>query len=404
MSQDQALKYPLDYQGALDAPEEWERLRQQCPVARVELPSGDEAVLLTKHEHVKQLMSDPRFTRPGVEDHSARLTAGDTAGTIATGGSLMSISGEGEGHSLWRRRVGKWFTAKRMTALRPSMTEMAERLVDQMIEGGQPADLAASLGFPLPVFVICEMLGVPAEDRHRFSRWSDAMLSISRYSAEESEAAQTEFFEYMSSHVDSKRAEPADDLLSMLIADSEADDEGLTNEQLVSTGVGLLLAGHETTARMISKMVAILLADRSHWEQLLADPALVRTAVEEALRLDVNLGFGLRRYVSEDIELGSTVVPKGTTVICSQSSANRDGDIFENADGMNLGRSPNPHLVFGAGPHSCLGQALARTELQVVLTVLLDKLPTLRLAIETSDLERVEGLLVGGLRELPVAW
>ncbi|MFC7641006.1 cytochrome P450 [Streptosporangium lutulentum] len=155
---------------------------------------------------------------------------------------------------------------------------------------------------------------------------------------------------------------------------------------------------------MIGKMVAMLLADRTRWERLLADPSLIRTTVEESLRMDSNSGFGLPRYLREETAVSGTHLPKGTTVVCSMAAANRDESAFESADQMDLTRSPNPHLAFGAGAHSCLGQALARTELQVVLEVLLRKLPTLELAVPAAELERVEGLAVGGLRALPVRW
>src|SRR5258708_15578205 len=139
--------------------------------------------------------------------------------------------------------------------------------------------------------------------------------------------------------------------------------------------MGLLVAGHETTANAIGKMVAMLLADRRRWEQLLADRSLVRSAVEEALRFDANLGFGMPRYLDDDVEIAGTRLPRGTTVLCDMAAANRDEMAFDRADQMDLSRSPNAHLTFGAGPHSCLGQALARTELQTVLDVLLRRLP-----------------------------
>jgi cytochrome P450 len=135
-----------------------------------------------------------------------------------------------------------------------------------------------------------------------------------------------------------------------------------------------------------------------------ADRKLVRSAVEEVLRYDANLGFGMPRYISEDVEVGDTVVPRGTTVLCDMAAANRDEKAFGKAAEMDLTRSPNPHLAFGAGAHSCLGQPLARTELQAVLDVLLRKLPTLDLAAPADELRRVEGLVVGGLREVPVKW
>jgi cytochrome P450 len=165
-----------------------------------------------------------------------------------------------------------------------------------------------------------------------------------------------------------------------------------------------LIAGHEATSNMIGKMVAMLLADRSRWEQLLADRSLIRYAVEEALRFDTNFGVGIPRYVTEDIELSSGTLPAGTTVLCHPGAANRDLAVFPDAEDMNLRRAPNPHVTFGGGQFSCLGASLARTELQVSLELLLDRLPTLELAVPAEKLCAHEGLLVGGLSEVPVRW
>ncbi|SDJ70870.1 Cytochrome P450 [Actinopolyspora mzabensis] len=400
---ERTLSYPIPNPAPLDPPEEWERLRGGCPVAGVRLPSGDEAKLVTRYEDVKQVLSDPRFTRRLDADDAARVADNESGGVFNTSMS-SALPQTGEGHLRWRRMVSKWFTAKRMMALRPGIEEMAERLIDDMVEQGQPADLKASLGFPLPVYVICDLLGVPAADRDRFSYWSDTLLNMTRYGEEEIAAAQREFVEYMAAHVASKRAEPGDDLISSLLAETDSEGRGMSNEELVATGQGLLVAGHETTANMIGKMVAMLLSDRQRWERLLTDRSLVRSTVEEALRFDANPGFGMPRYITEESELGETSLPRGTTVVCSMASANRDASVFEGADDMTLDRSPNPHLAFGAGAHSCLGQSLARTELQGVLEVLLRRLPSLELAVPAEQLRQVEGLVVGGLREVPVRW
>jgi cytochrome P450 len=183
-------------------------------------------------------------------------------------------------------------------------------------------------------------------------------------------------------------------------------DEGhpLTERELMMIGQGILVAGHETTSNTIAKMMAMLLSERSRWEQLVADPSLVRTAVEEALRFDANAGFGLPRFITEEIEVSGQKLPGGTTVVCNMAAANRDEQAYERADTMDLTRSPNPHLTFGVGPHSCVGQALARTELQTTLNVLLRRLPTLALAVPTEELARREGLLIGGLERVPVRW
>jgi cytochrome P450 len=399
---DQLIEYPIPNPTAVEPPAEWAALREQCPVARVRLPSGDEAALVIRYDDVRQVLSDPRFARSSDAPDAARVSE---SGAVFDGEMSATLPQTGEAHKRWRRMISKWFTAKRMVALRPRITAMAEQLVADMVEQGAPADLKAGLGFPLPVWVICDMLGVPESDRDRFSEWSDQFLNLTRYTRDEVRAGHAEFLAYMSGHIAAKRTGPGDDLLSELVTSTDADGEPMPDDVLVATGVGLLIAGHETTANMIGKMVAMLLADRRRWERLLADRSLVRSAVEEALRFDANAGFGMTRYLDEDIEVSDhTALPAGTTVVCSMAAANRDERVFDHADEMDLARTPNPHLAFGAGPHSCLGQALARTELQAVLEVLLRTLPTLELAVPAEDLPRVEGLVVGGLRKVMVRW
>ncbi|MDA2806785.1 cytochrome P450 [Nocardiopsis suaedae] len=400
---EQVLDYPIPAPSALEPPAEWERLRSRCPVARVTLPSGDEAALVTRYEDVKGVLADPRFSRRLTGEGAARIAANESGG-VFNSDMAASVPDGGEGHQRWRREVGKWFTAKRMTALRPGIRDMAERLIDGMVEAGAPADLKAHLGFPLPVWVICDLLGVPESDRDRFSYWSDTLLNLTRYTEEEVSAAQEEFFAYMSAHIGRRRTDPGDDLLSALITGTAEDGGRLSDAELVGTGMGLLVAGHETTANMIGKMVAMLLSDRGRWERLLEERRLVRTAVEEALRFDANSGIGLPRFITEDTEIGGETVPAGTTVMCAMAAANRDAGAFEGADTMVLDRLPNQHIAFGSGAHSCLGQALARTELQVVLEALLDRLPGLDLAVPAAELRRVEGLAVGGLATVPVRW
>jgi cytochrome P450 len=398
---EELLRYPISADAALEPPAEWARLREQCPVARVTLPSGDEAALVTRYDDVRAVLSDPRFTRP--TGRGARVADVESGGVFNSEMATV-LPQHGDDHLRWRRMIGKWFTAKRMTALRPGIEAMAEQLIDEMVAKGAPADLKAGLGFPLPVWVICDMLGVPDADRERFAHWSDMLLSMTRYTQDEMAAAQRDFGAYMAGHIATKRTAPGDDLLSALIAETGPDGEPPADRILIATGIGLLVAGHETTANMIGKMVGMLLADRSRWEVLVADRSLVRTAVEESLRMDANAGFGMLRYFDEDVELAGTTLPSGTTAVCSMAAANRDEHTFEDAAGMNLRRSPNPHLAFGAGAHACIGQPLARTELQAVLDVLLRRLPSLELAVAVDDLRRVEGLVVGGLRELPVRW
>jgi cytochrome P450 len=395
--------YPFTQEEALRPPAELERLRGGCPVSRVRLASGDEALLITRYDDVRALLADPRFTRRLTAPDAARLSTSETPGLFNRPGPMANLM-QGAGHLRWRRMMGRTFTAKRVNAMRPRIEEIAQRLVDDMLAGDMPADLNAALGFPLPVFVICELLGVPAEARDRFAHWSDAMLNLTRYTDDELITAAREFHEFMAAHVQFKRTHPGDDLLSELATVVDAEDGRLTEAELIGTGQGLLVAGHETTASMTGKMMAMLLAERRHWERLVGDRTLIPPAVEESLRVDPNQGVGLPRYISEDIEIAGRKIPAGSTVLNSMAAANRDPDAFTDADEMVLDRRPNPHLTFGVGLHACLGQALARVELQSVLTVLTDRVPTLELAVPPASLRRKEGLVVGGLRELPVRW
>ncbi|GGK78018.1 cytochrome P450 [Mangrovihabitans endophyticus] len=388
--------FPFANPAPLQPPTEWAQLRQRCPVATVTLPSGDPTMLVTRHADVKQVLSDPRFPRSAAD--AARLS--DTAtGGLFNSEMSRTLPQHGEEHQRWRRLISKWFTVKRIRALQPRIEAMADRLIDDMTATGAPADLKASFAFPLPVWVICDMLGVPDSERDKFSYWSDTMLSLTRCTEEEMRVAAGEFLAYMRGHVAAKRAHPGDDLLSDLIQGG-----GLTDDVLVYTGQGLLVAGHETTANMIGKMIAMLLAEPARWADLCADPSLVPTAVEEALRFDAHPGLGMTRYLTEELTVAGRRLPAGTSVMCSMGAANRDEAVYPDAERMDLTRTPNAHLAFGSGPHSCVGQALARTELQVALQVLLRRLPSLRLAVPPATLEPLDGLVVGGLREVPVHW
>ncbi|NGO68815.1 cytochrome P450 [Streptomyces boncukensis] len=393
--------YPFKSPTAVEPPPEWAWLRQRCPVAPVRLPSGDEAVLLTRYDSVRRMMADPRFTRELSAEDAARISTAPEGGPFAAPSALEMT---GEGHRQWRRLVIKWFTVRRMAALRARIEDRADTLIDAMHQRGAPVDLVRALAFPLPVWVICELLGVPDSDRDRFAHWAHVQLSISEFTSADIAAAQDEFDAYMSAHLAAKRAAPGDDLLSELIAVRDSGDGRLSEEALIATGQGLLVAGHETTSNMISKMVLMLLADRRHWEELLADFGLVDGAVEEALRYDLASGFGLPRYLTEDVDVEGAALPRGTTVVCGLGAANRDERVFDHAERVDLRRSPNPHLAFGAGPHACLGQALARTELRAVLGVLLRRLPTLDLAAPAASVATRDEILSGGIRELLVRW
>ncbi|MEU6157744.1 cytochrome P450 [Streptomyces sp. NPDC047130] len=395
------LSYPFPWQSALEPPAEFTELRAKCPHARISV-GGGEMTLLTRYADVRAVTGDPRFTRDLSAEGAVSLSADGT--DLYSQSESKSMAAAGEAHEQWRRMVSRWFTAKRMTALRPEIERMAEDLIDAMVEQGAPADLVARLAFPLPVQVICSMLGVPDADRDRFAHWSNVMMNYSRFSRDEAAASTAEFDAYMLGHIEAKRSDPQDDIISNLIVQTNDVGYRMPGDDLLDTAKALLAAGHETTANSIGKMTAFLLADRTRWQALLADRSLIRTTVEEALRYDAQLGLGLPRFISEDVEVGDAVLRAGTTVMLSMAAANRDETVFERADEMVLDRSPNPHISFGVGPHSCVGQALARTEMQVVLEVMLRRLPGLELAASVDELKLEEGLIVTALTELPVSW
>jgi cytochrome P450 len=396
--------YPFDRVAPLDPPEEWARLRGQCPVASVRLPSGDVAGLVTGYDDVRAALADPRFTRRG--EGMARIATTEDGGLFSRPNPDGEYMSSGSGHQRWRRLLTRSFTVRKMEAWRPRVRKMADELVDAMVAKGSPANLSAELAFPLPVGVICALVGAPSEDRDKFAHWSQTMLTLTRYTQAEVDQAYRDFTAYVSDLVDRSRANPGDDLLSELTQISDSEDGRLSQAELVLTVRGLLLAGHETTSNMIGSMMATVLSDRQRFEAVVADPELVKGTVEEVLRLDTTLGVvGVPRFVTEDIELGGAPVPAGTTLLPSAAAANRDPRKFADPDRFDpLRPNRQEHLTFGAGPHFCVGQPLARMELQVVLGTLAERLPTLRLCDTVDDLRLRDGVLTGGLQEVVVTW
>ncbi|MYU10112.1 cytochrome P450 [Streptomyces sp. SID8361] len=379
--------FPFVPEHPLEPPKQWAALRAEgCPVPELTLRSSGAPVrVLTRYADVHAMLSDPRFPRDVSE------AGPDGIGT-------------GERHQRWRRLVVQALTAKRVTALRPRIVAIGHALVDAMEAGPKPTDLWAGFAYPFPVRVVGALLGVPEEDWDRFAYWSGALFSGDRYGERETLTARGDLLAYLREHVTHKRREPGDDLISKLIEITDAADPRPPEAVLVQIMQGLMLAGHETTSSVIGKLVPVLLDDRSRWQRLLDDRSLIRPAVEELLRFDVNRGPGMPRYLTEDVELGGEVLPKGSTTVSVVASANRDGRMFPDPDVLDLTRTPNRHLAFGAGAHSCIGQALARAELHIALEILLERLPGLDLAVPSADLARREGVLTDSFEQVPVVW
>jgi cytochrome P450 len=399
--------FPFDRPTALEPPPQLAELRERCPVAHVRLPSGDVATVVTRYDDARAVMADPRFSRDLARDGAARLSTTEDGGLFNRRRTSAAGIRQGRGHMRWRRLLSGWFTLRKMELWRPRIQAMTDDLLDAMLAKGPPGNLSAGLALPLPVRVICALVGAPAVDQDRFAHWSRVMLTLTRYTQDEVDQAYREFNAYVSDMIDRNRADPGDDLLSELTQITDAEDGRLSREELIATVRALLLAGHETTSNMIAIMTAMLLADRSRYEDVVDDPDLVPGTVEEVLRLDSTLSVlgGVPRFCTEDVELSEVTVPAGSTVIPHIPAANRDRARFAHPDRFDPRRENSAqHLAFGAGPHYCLGQPLARLELQVVLSTLTRRLPGLRLRDHPDSLRLRTGMISGGLQDVWVTW
>ncbi|GAA2169500.1 cytochrome P450 [Actinomadura napierensis] len=368
------------------------------PLCRIRLPYGEPAWLATRYEDVKVVLGDPRFSRAaatGRDEPRARLHVGSP-------GSLLRQ--DPPEHSRLRRLVAKAFTARRVERLRPRTQEIADGLAARMLAQGPPADLVEDFALPLPITVICELLGVPVGDRDDFRLWSDAFLSTTRFTAEEVAEYTGRMREYMAALVAEHRASPRDDLIGALIEARDRQDR-LSEEELLAMAEGILVAGHETTASQIPNFAYVLLTRPGQLAALRADPGLIPQTVEELMRY-VPLGgaAGSARYALEDVELGGVMVRAGEPVVVALQAANRDETVYSDPDAFDPRRDEASHIGFGHGPHHCLGAQLARMELQVALGTLLRWFPGLRFAGPEQDIVWKAGTATRAPERMPIAW
>lgn len=382
----------------LDPQPELAELRRDEPVARVLLPSGDIAWMITRYDDVRTVLADPRFSRAAAAASSGpRITAGRP--------SLPSsiLAADPPAHTRLRKLVAPAFTARRSKQLRSYIAGLVTDLLETMENVGAPADLVTHLTQPLPLAVICELMGVPDTGREPFHAWADALKSVTAQPAEATAAALADMTDYLGELVAAKRADPTDDVLGTLIA-ARDQQERLSEEELVSFCLVLLLGGYQTTAERFAGMIYTLLRHPDQLDLLRAHPDRVSTAVEELLRYPQFTATGLLRVVTEDLELGGVMLRSGEAVMPIVSSANRDESVFTNADQLDLFRTDNPHLTFGHGVHHCLGAQLARIELTEALGALLRRFPGLRLAGPEHPPLWKTGLTIRAPRSLPVCW
>jgi cytochrome P450 len=393
-----ARPYPFSEPDRLNLDPLYAQLRRQEPVARVRLPFGEDAWLATRYQDVKVVLGDPRFSRAASVGRDEPRTSPQPIG-----GGILSM--DPPDHSRLRRLVAKAFTARRVEQLRPVTAAIAGELVDAMRTAGPPADLVEHFSTPLPVRVICRLLGVPPSDQHLFRTWSEAIISTTSLPPETVIEYLGSLHAYMAGLIAQRREVATDDLIGAMVQARDEDNDRLTEQEMVELAAGLLAAGHETTVTQLSNFVYVLLTHPEQLAVLRARPELVPGAVEELLRfVPLGAAAAFARYATEDLELGGVRIRAGEPVIAAMSAANRDATVFGEPDRLDITREAGPHLGFGHGVHHCLGAQLARMELQVALGTLLDRLPDLALAVDEKELEWKSGLLVRGLRGLPVTW
>ncbi|QKW38256.1 cytochrome P450 [Actinomadura sp. NAK00032] len=370
-------------------------LRASGPVHPIDFPEGATAFLVVDHEHGRAALSDPRLSKDVA--HSAVPVNGEQF----FGGTMLAM--DPPDHTRLRGLMAKAFTSRRVERLRPRVEEIAGGLLDGIAARGA-ADLIEDLAVPLPVQVICELLGVPASDRARFREWT-AVLTVpaltSEARAHRREVARA-FNGYLTEVIAERRARPEDDLVSALIGARDG-DAALTEPELLAAIALLLIAGHETTVNLIGNGVLALLREPEQAELLRARPELLPSAIEELLRYDGPVERASQRIALEDLEIAGTFVPKGAWVHVSLGAADRDPAVFDDPDRLDVTRAPKRHVAFGHGLHFCLGAPLARLEGQIAIGGLLDRFPDLALAVPADDLRHHRtGSIVRGLVALPV--
>jgi pentalenolactone synthase len=400
---DLAPQLPFDRPNALDIAPLYAVLRREAPLVRVRTPAGDLAWLVTRYAEAREIFSDPRFGR----SHPAPQEASRITDAAIIAGPQGNYETEAADHAQMRRMLIPAFSANRMRKLADHVQELTDRCLDDMQAAhdeapDEPVNLHELLAFPLPVLVICELLGVPYVDREQFRGYSERIGRID--GGQDAQLAMGEFMAYMGRLADEKRANPGDDVVSDLVRAQE-EDPTFTDGDLARLGAGLLFAGHETTAGRIGLGVLMLLTDLTRRDAFVADPAgQAQATVEEILRMSSPGGVGLPRYAHADVEIGGVTIARGDAVLLTVGPENRDEEIFADPDEFDPTRKPNPHIAFGYGGFFCIGASLARTELRVVFTSLFTRFPNLRLAVGVDELGVRSNRLTGGVDRVPVLW
>ncbi|MFF8956544.1 cytochrome P450 [Streptomyces sp. NPDC014894] len=366
-------------------------LREQGPVHCVPTQDAGDVWLIVGHAEARAALTDPRLRNDIRHSSSWQDDGGNAIG-------LNMLQTDPPDHTRLRRLVAREFTARRIEALRPRVREIADELIDAMLAAGR-TDLVEAFAMPLPMAVICELLGVPAADRERFRLWSGEVVFPS--SPEAAGAAVQAMTGYLAALIEDKRRTADDDLLAALVRTMDEDGDRLSPEEMLGMAFLLLVAGHETTVNLIANGTCALLRHPEQLAALRADPGLIDDAVEEMLRYDGPSHSTAHRFASEDVEIGGTVIPAGEPVLVLLASANRDAERFTAPDSFDIRRDARGHLGFSHGVHHCLGAPLARLEAGVALRALLERCRGLALDTDPDTLAWRPSLMRGLLR-LPV--
>ncbi len=384
----------------LDPYATYERLRRDTPIVRLRKPLMGEAFYLSRYDDVLTVLKDDRFANDarnagGRESRLMNWLSFDLNNTM--------VMRDGLDHRRLRNLVHMAFTPGRVEALRGRIDAMVLQMLERAVARGD-VELIADLALPLPITVICDLMGVPEKDRAAFRRWMSGLLdfegggfgglirNVPRMLA---------LFRFLRGQISARRKERGDDLLSAMIA-AEEDGQKLSFNELVASTFLLLLAGHETTVNLIGNGMLALLDNPEQWERLRADRSLLDPAIEELLRFSNPVQMPAPRYVREELELCGARLPRGSMVVPMVASANRDERRFPNADALDIGRTPNKHVAFGFGAHYCVGAPLARMEARAVFVALLDRFPHPKLAIPRERIQWRKSMSLRGLQALPM--
>jgi cytochrome P450 len=370
-------------------------LQSRGAIHRVRTPVGHEAWLVTGYAHVRELLDDHRLGR----SHRRPETAARSGESVLFGGPLGNFDTEPADHARMRALLQPHFSPKHLRALIPKVEALTAGLLDQLDEEGPPADLHAKLALPLPILVICELLGVPYSDRDQFRSWTEDAANVCDHARSEQGLAQ--LYGYGIALVKHKRAHPDDDVISRLCA-----TDGVSDEEAAASSMQLLFAGHETTVVQIGRGALLLLTNRGQWQALSDDPSPIPNAVEELLRASTRGGAGIPgipRYARTDFEIDDVAIRAGDLLLLDIGSANHDPAVFIDPDSVDVVRKAT-HLTFGYGAHYCIGAPLARIELKTVFTQLIPRFPSMQLTVDPTTLRVRRDVVAGGLGELPVSW